>query len=156
MTHNTPLRAPSTVPRRTVLAALVSAGTAAAATGLVHWGGLDAPEQARFQFSRGTTFAEGEEARLRGFLARAVSEDRLAVVITGHSGSTGEAAANQALSARRAQIAAQTALDLGIPEARITAAGVGGAAPLPKQDGQSEREFQSTLSRVDVTLRVLR
>ena len=150
------MQAPSALPRRAILAALFSAATAAAAVGLVQYGGMDAPTRDSFQFSRGTGFAEGEQARLRGFLSPAISNDRLAVVITGHTGSAGDATANQRLSEARAATAAAIAYELGIPETQVIAAGVGGADPLPKADGTSEREYQSTLSRVDVTLRTLR
>ncbi len=150
------MRAPAVLPRRAFAAALLSGAVAAMAVGLVTWGGLDAPRTESFQFSRGVNFTEGAEAQLRGFLTPAIADDRLAVLITGHTGSLGDAAANLALSTRRAERVAEIALDLGIPQNRITAAGVGGSAPVPKSAEQSEREYQSTLSRVDVTLRALR
>ena len=156
MTQDIDRLPPARLPRRTLLATGLSALTAAAIVGLVQWGQLDAPVSESFLFSRGASFAEGEEARLRGYLSQALSDDRLAVVVTGHTGSAGNAEANQRLSVLRAETVAGIARELGIPDDKITASGVGGAAPLAKLSDQSEREYQSTLSRVDVRLLVLR
>ena len=144
------------LPRRVFLAAGLAAVTAAAATGLAVWGNLGAPETETFQFSRGASFANGEEDRLRGALTLALNDDRYAVVISGHSGTEGDAQANLELSETRAEAARAIALDLGIDPGRVTAAALGGGAPLAQEQGESDRAYQSRLARVDVTFQVRR
>lgn len=143
-------------PRRAFVAAALSALVAGGAVGLGILGGLDQPSSDQFAFSRGTAFAAGEEARLRGFLTEALADDRIMVRITGHSGVTGDAGANQTLSEDRAATAADIARGLGIANGRILAIGVGGDAPLPKEDGESDRGYQSRLARVHVALQLRR
>lgn len=141
-------------PRRLFLASVVAALAAGGATALATFGGVTAPETETFQFARGTSFATGEAARLDGYLAAALQDDRVAVVIIGHSGTQGDATANQELSLARAEAAATRAVALGISRDRITARGIGGGAPLPKASDQSDRAYESQLARVDVTLQV--
>jgi len=143
-------------PRRLFLASIVAAIAAGGATALATFGAVTAPETETFQFARGTSFATGEADRLDGYLTAAMQDDRIAVVIVGHSGTQGDATANQALSVSRAEIAAEKAVALGIPRDRITARGVGGGAPLAKDPAQSDRAYEAQLARVDVTLQVRR
>lgn len=144
------------LPRRLFLAAGLSAVTVGGATALGLLGLVSAPETQSFAFSRGTTLASGEEARLRAFLAEATRDTRYAVIITGHTGSQGDAAANLALSEERAQAVAAIAADVGLEASALTVAGVGGGAPLPRIEGQSDRAYQTALARADVTLQVRR
>lgn len=144
------------LPRRAFLAAGLSAITAAAAVALVTWGALDAPQTETFTFSRGVNLVSGEDMRLRAHLIQAVADDRLRVIITGHTGSAGDPAANLELSEDRARLVADIARELGIADSHITSAGLGGGAPLPRQTSQSDRAYQGTLARVDVTFHVLR
>ena len=143
-------------PRRLFLAAGLAALLAAGGTGLVTWGAISSPETETFRFTRGTALATGEETRLRGFLVPAIRDDRLAVVIVGHTGTQGEPAANLALSESRAEAARAIAVSAGIPTERITVTGVGGGAPLPREPGQSERAHEAELARVEITLQVRR
>lgn len=152
MTSDAPSAKAPILPRRAFGAALLSAVVAGGAVGLAYFGGLSRPDVQDFKFTRSTTFATGEEARLRGFISQALVDDRIDLVIIGHTGDVGDVAANQALSDARAQIAQGMAQDLGIPASRINAVGVGGSAPLPKQDGESARAHQARLARVTVAL----
>jgi outer membrane protein OmpA-like peptidoglycan-associated protein len=143
-------------PRRLFLAALLAAAAAGGATALAIFGSLTGATTETFRFSRGTTLGTGEEARLRGFLAAAAQDDRLAVVIIGHTGTQGDAQANIALSESRAEAVAGIARDMGIDARRIRASGAGGGAPAPREAGQSERAYETDLARADVTLQVRR
>ena len=115
---------------------------------------MSAPESQHFNFSRGVTWAAQEGQRLRGFLAGALEDERIHVTILGHTGNTGDEAANLELSAARAEIARSVAQDLGIQADRMTIQGLGGGRPLLKSDGESERAYQSRLSRVEVILQL--
>lgn len=144
------------IPRRVFIAALSSAAVAGAAVYLARAGQITSPATASFRFARGVSLAAGEEARLRAHLLEALRDDRIAVAIVGHSGTSGDAAANQQLSEARAMFAAEFAADIGIDPARIVALGVGGDAPLTRPQDMSERSWQAELARVDVTLQVRR
>ncbi|MEM8803590.1 MAG: OmpA family protein [Pseudomonadota bacterium] len=134
----------------------MSAVLAGSAVALGILGGASQVQTGSFQFSRGLSFANGDEARLRGLLAGAVADERIHVTIVGHTGSAGDDAANLELSEERADLAQTMAVTLGIPASRITARGVGGAAPLAKEDGESDRAYQSRLARVEVSLQMRR
>ncbi len=138
--------------RRVFVAAALSGLCAAAVAGLGYVGLLGAPERADFQFARGTSFAQGEEARLRAFLTPAVQDSQFHVSIIGHTGSQGDPAANLDLSEARAGLASEIAADLGIAADRIDAHGVGGASPLAREDGLSDRAYQALLSRVEISI----
>lgn len=143
-------------PRRAFVAAGISAILAAGVVAVGLPGLATKPKTQVFQFSRGTNFVQGHEEALRGFLAPALQDDRIAVVILGHTGSQGDADANQDLSDQRADVAREMALRLGIPAAQIHATGLGGSAPLAKGDDETDRAHQARLARVDVTLQVRR
>lgn len=142
------------LPRRAFVAAVFSGVTAASALALGLYGGLTTPMRAQFGFSRGVSWAAQELERLRGFLAPALEDNRIHVTILGHSGNTGDAAANLELSVARADLARTVAQDLGISADRLTVQGLGGGRPLAKMDGESARAYQSRLSRVEVTLQL--
>lgn len=141
-------------PRRLFLAAGLAAVAASGAVGLALWGQVTAPGSDSFQFARGTSFATGEADRLRAYLAAATADDRITVVILGHSGSSGDPEANMALSLERANIARDIARDLGIEGARLRVSAMGGAAPLTQESGESDRAYQARLARVEVILQV--
>ena len=142
------------LPRRAFVAAALSAVTAGSAIALGFYGGLSRPETQHFRFSRGVSWAAQDGQRLRGFLAAALADERIHVTILGHTGNSGDAAANLELSVARAEIARTVAADLGIGADRLTVQGLGGGRPLPKQQGESERAYQSRLSRVEVILQM--
>ncbi|MEM8916966.1 MAG: OmpA family protein [Pseudomonadota bacterium] len=145
---------PSLLPRRTALAVFLSGITAALGAGLIWMGLLGAPHTETFQFVRGTTFADGEADRLKGFLAPAAQDSRLAIVILGHTGQDGDPDANLALSEARAEAAVSIATSLGIPSDRVSSSGLAGSAPINRANDQSDRAFQTSLARVEVTLQV--
>ncbi len=144
------------LPRRAFFAAGLSAILAGSATTLAVIGGLSETEGGMFQFSRGVSLTSGAEVRLRGLLARALPDERVHVTIIGHTGDAGDASANLSLSEERAALALAMAEELGIARDRITSRGVGGASPLPREDGESERAYQSRLARVEVSLQMRR
>ncbi|MEM9100020.1 MAG: OmpA family protein [Pseudomonadota bacterium] len=151
--HEIKLIAPQTLPRRFLLGAAL----AGASIGLASWAGwvgsLDAPESAAFRFSRGVSFAPGEEDRLRAFLDAVAAEERFGLRIVGHSGTEGDPEANRVLSENRAETARSLALAMQIPPERILfVGGLGGAAPLAQQDEETARELQRRLARVEVTV----
>ncbi|PJI91997.1 OmpA family protein [Yoonia maricola] len=144
------------IPRRTLLAAMCSACVAGGAVYLATVGQVTAPETQIFRFVRGVSLATGEEQRLRAYLLNALRDDRMRVVIVGHSGTSGDATANQQLSEARAMFAADIATDIGIDPARVDFAGVGGFAPLARSEGVAERAWQAELARVEITIQVRR
>lgn len=143
-------------PRRMFLASVLSALVAGGAAALVSFGMITAPETDSFGFSRSTNLSIGEEARLRSFLIPAVQDERVAVIAVGHTGTRGDPAANRELSENRAAVVERLARALGIDETRIRIAGVGGSSPLPRPEGQSDRSYEGSLARVEVTLQVRR
>lgn len=143
-------------PRRLILASLLAAGLAGGAVLLGTMGYVTAPATESFRFARSAVFADGEEDQLRRFLLAAVQDDRVKVVVVGHSGTMGDAEANQKLSLSRAEAAGQIAVSLGIAADRLNVVGLGGAAPLTQAEGISDRAWQAQLARVDVTLQVRR
>lgn len=144
------------LPRRVFLAAGLAALVAGGAVALGILGQVTAPSSQEFRFARGTSFATGEEDRLRGVLTLAAQDDRITVIITGHSGTTGDADANRALSDERAALVRDIALELGVDASRLTAAGIGGGAPLAQGADEGERAWQARLARVEVSLQVRR
>ncbi|MEL7462696.1 MAG: OmpA family protein [Pseudomonadota bacterium] len=148
--------APPILPRRAFIAAGLSAALAGSLVGLGFLGQATLARSETFQFSRGLAFAAGEEARLRAYLASALADERVHVAIVGHTGEAGDLAANLALSEERAALAAAMATEMGVDLARISQAGVGGAAPLPKASEEGDRAHQSRLARVEVSLQVRR
>ena len=145
------------LPRRAVLGALLCGGVVAAAVGLAGLGAAGRPSVEAFRFSRGVAFAPGEALRLRAHLADVAAEPRLAVRITGHTGTRGSAEANLALSERRAAAALEIARAVGLPEERIRfAGGLGGTRPTPRPGGMGEREHERALARVEIAAVPLR
>lgn len=144
------------LPRRVFVASALAAIVAGGSTALVSMGGITQPTRETFRFARGTSLAPGEEERLRGFLAAALADDRVEVRIVGHTGTQGNEAANLALSQERAAAVRALAEQMGVANASISATGVGGGAPMAKSPDQSERAYEASLSRVDVTLQVRR
>lgn len=144
------------LPRRTFVVAGFSAVTAASFVSLGILGGFSRVQQGVFQFTRGLSFAAGQEARLRGLLSEALLDDRIHVTILGHTSDAGNVAANLQLSEERAALVREMAEDMGIDPDRITSNGIGSSAPLDRVDGESDRAFQLRLARVEVALQMRR
>ena len=147
-------RATPLMPRRAFFAAGLSAVLAGSAASLAVFGKMSEVQASSFQFSRGTSLVAGEEVRLRGLLSQALPDERIHVTILAHTGDAGDVAANLALSEERAAVVQSMALATGIGQDRITVHSVGGASPLPQEDGESDRAYQSRLARVEVALQL--
>lgn len=140
------------LPRRAVIGAVLVAASLGAAAALGIAGAALMPAQEDYLFSRGTGFATGEEARLKARLADLAGDDRIVLRITGHSGTQGDEAANLALSEDRAEAARAVALAAGVPVRQIAwSGGVGGGAPLSRDNDVTDRAYQSSLARVTLS-----
>lgn len=143
------------LPRRAILGAVLVAAALGGAAALGIAGAALRPSSEDFAFSRGTSFANGEEARLKARFSELAADDRIVLRITGHSGTQGDEAANMKLSDERAEAALAVARAAGFPQRRIDwVGGVGGGDPLPKVDGESDRAWQARLARVTVAWQV--
>ena len=139
------------VPRRAVLGTILGTLVMGAMVGLGKIGAIDTPETEHFRFTRGTSFAMGEEQRLRGYINQTAAEDRIVYRITGHTGTMGDEQANQDLSDDRAKVTRAILISLGVPPSRIVwAGGVGGGNPLNRNVDENERAFESRLARVEI------
>lgn len=144
------------LPRRAFLGAALSAAVVGSVSILGIIGVKAAPRAQDFRFSRGTTFDAGQQEALRHYLATVAPDARIHLLLSGHTGTQGDAEANLELSVERAEATRSIALDLGISNDRIQIAGHGGLMPLERQPEQSEREFQRSLARVTVSAQALR
>ncbi len=144
------------LPRRAFVVAALSAVTAASFISLGVIGGLSRIDQGMFQFTRGLSLAAGQESRLRGFLSDALSDERIQVIILGHTSDAGNDNANLKLSEERAALVRTIAEEMGIASDRITANGVGSSAPLDREEGETDRAFQQRMARVEVALQMRR
>lgn len=139
------------LPRRAILGGLLIAITLGGASALGQMGAVYVPKSEDFSFTRGTTFARGEENRLKAYVDPLVLDERVAFRVTGHTGTQGSESANMALSENRAQIGEDLLRIMGVPSERILwVGGVAGGAPLEKMDNESEREYERRLSRVTI------
>ncbi|MDV7144134.1 OmpA family protein [Tropicimonas sp. TH_r6] len=73
-------------------------------------------------------------------------------IVTGHTGSDGDPAANLRLSRDRANVVVQELVTAGIPEDRIVARGAAGAAPPPQQPGESSASLAARTKRAEIRL----
>lgn len=145
------------IPKRYFLGAALAACAVGGALAFGVVGALDAPDSETVRFTRGTSLAPGEDTRIAALAARVVGEPRLKVHVLGHTGEIGDAAANLALSQDRAQAVADRLIQSGIPADRVAGVdGIGGAEPLTRIDGESDREYQRRLARVTIQVFVTR
>ncbi|MGP6085757.1 OmpA family protein [Antarctobacter jejuensis] len=143
------------LPRRAVIGAVLVALSLGGAAALGIAGAALSPASDDFFFSRGTSFAKGEEARLKAKLAELAADDRITLRITGHSGTQGDDSANLDLSEQRAEAARSVARAAGFPAERVDwVGGVGGGDPLSQKDGESDRAYQAGLARVTLDWQV--
>lgn len=105
-------------------------------------------------FQRGTaTLDEEGRATLERVAQKLKRYPNYRIQIKGHTGITGEAAANLELSRERAAAVAAYLLEVYPMDAnRLRAAGYGGSQPLPREDGESDRAYGYRLPRVEVSL----
>lgn len=132
---------------------LILAVTAGASLLFNSMGQAEQPAVYHLDFRRGVQPGEGADTELARIVRDAVARDQAAIIVTGHTGTLGDTQANQALSARRAQVIEKRLTDEGVDADRITTGGVAGAEPLERRDDESDRAYQRRLARVDVTVR---
>lgn len=136
------------IKRRHFLGGGLAAAAIGSALALDLIGPVPRPEPLAVQFSRGTSLAQGEEARIAAFAARHLMEPRLQFHVTGHTGDRGDAEANTALSQQRAEVVAGLLRNAGIGQDSILAVqGVGSADPLAKDAGESDGALQRRMAR---------
>lgn len=143
------------LPFRSYVGVFLAAAVVAIATLFANLGAIGAPKADDFHFSRGVSFAPGEENRLKGYISAIAADDRIVIRITGHTGTKGDAAANTDLSDKRAMVTENIILDMGIASGRIQwAGGIGSGNPLPRDQDVNERTWERTLARVTIDTKV--
>ncbi|MCA2011736.1 OmpA family protein [Cereibacter sphaeroides] len=90
------------------------------------------------------------QANLRAVASNINSYPTSAVIIRGHTDSTGSDAYNQQLSMRRADAVAGVLISSGVPAARVQAVGMGESAPIASNDSAAGRAQNR---RVEITIR---
>lgn len=136
------------IQRRHFLGGALAAVAMGVAIALDMIGPVPRPEPLAVQFTRGTSLAPGEGARVAAFAARHLAEPRLQFHVTGHTGDRGDAQANTALAMQRAEMVAGLLKDAGVDPASILAVqGVGSADPLAKASDESDAAHQRRMAR---------
>lgn len=115
-------------------------------------GTLERPVTVTIPFERGVSIDDDAKALVALAFKESAARPDASVVVSGHTGSRGDAQANMALSERRAETIAGLLSDQGLDPDRMETAGLGGAQLLPQQEGESDRAYQRRLSRVDVLI----
>lgn len=96
-----------------------------------------------------TTF---EKAKIDAAVATLKLYPRYRLVIGGHTSTSGDKAANEALSRDRADsVARYLKVTYGIDKNRLRVVGYGGERPLPRKPGESSRTHKYRLPRVELT-----
>lgn len=105
-------------------------------------------------FQSGTAALTDEGAReIEGMAKDLALYPRYRLLVRGHTSIDGDTDANVQLSQQRADaVAEQLSRKFRIPPSRIRAMGVGGAMPLPQEEGESDRRWKGRLPRVEVLL----
>ena len=110
------------------------------------------PSTYRVGFNGGVDMAEGALPEIDRAIEDALVRDQARVVISGHTGTRGDTAANQALSEKRAEAVAGKMREGGVDEERITTLGKAGSEPLEQRPDESERAFQRRLPRAEIVV----
>lgn len=110
------------------------------------------PSTYRVLFEQGTTMEDGAEAVLARALEDAHTRHGARVVVVGHTGTRGDADANQTLSGERARVVARELVDSGIAKDRIKTLAMGGESPLERAQDESDRAYQRRLPRTEITI----
>ena len=90
------------------------------------------------------------QANLRAVAQNINSYPTSAVIIRGHTDSTGSDAYNQQLSMRRADAVAGVLISAGVPASRVQAVGMGESAPIASNESAAGRAQNR---RVEITIR---
>lgn len=115
-------------------------------------GALEQPVSIEIPFERGLNIDEEALALVPLVMKEASLRPDANIVISGHTGSRGDASANLSLSEDRASTISEMLVSLGLERDQMKAMGVGGSEPLPQGEGESDRAYQRRLSRVVVTI----
>jgi outer membrane protein OmpA-like peptidoglycan-associated protein len=105
-------------------------------------------------FQRGTaTLGDDDEQVLARMSERLRHYPNYRILVKGHTGMGGDAAANMELSKSRAQAVAGHLLSaFNIDANRVRAVGYGSSQPLPRIAGESDRAYGYRLPRVEIAL----
>jgi outer membrane protein OmpA-like peptidoglycan-associated protein len=128
-----------------VLAVIVAVG--------LDWVGRDhQPRDYTVGFARGTELSAAGERRIQQIAAAMARQPAYRAVIVGHTGTRGDPDANLTLGRERADAVAAALRDADIDTGRLETRSAGAEAPLPRREDESERGYQSRLSRAEVRL----
>jgi outer membrane protein OmpA-like peptidoglycan-associated protein len=104
------------------------------------------------EFARSDRMADDADGTIAEVAAAAKANPAVTVRVVGHTETGGDVQANIELSERRADKVRQALISDGIEGTRILASGVGGNAPLPRQDGESDAAWLRRQARVEIKL----
>jgi len=124
----------------------------AAALALDYVGRDHEPRSYRLDFVRSTQLSEQAERRIEQIAAVMARQPGYRAIITGHTGTRGDADANQELGRQRAEAVADSLTAAGVEAERLETHSAGASEPLPQRDDESDRRYQARLSRVEVDL----
>lgn len=116
-------------------------------------GQAERPGLYTIDFRRGTQTIPEAKVTLAQIVRDATVREDAAIILTGHSGTLGDAEANQTLSAERARVIEERLTAEGLDDTRIRSFGVGGNEPLERTEEEGDRAYQRRLARVEVTVR---
>lgn len=114
--------------------------------------GPSAPDRFTVKFDIGTSLDDGASAAIDAAAARLAEEPAAILVVTGHTGTSGDVDANQALSEARADAVAQRLLEAGVSDDRIVRLGAAGELPAPRDDGMSDAAYERALPRAVIVI----
>lgn len=105
-------------------------------------------------FARATAQVDTEgEAALKAVTEKLAHYPNFRLVVRGHTGTDGDAEANQALSRERAQaVSDYLQSHYGVDADRVLVLGLGSSEPLPRLPDESERAYRYRLPRVEFML----
>lgn len=115
-------------------------------------GEAERPKTYQVTFERGTRLNDAAPSTLGRVLEDALTRGDAQVIVAGHTGTRGDAEANQALAEQRAETVAEYLIEAGLDKTRIESLGVGGSQPLTQKPDESDRAFQRRLSRAEITV----
>lgn len=116
-------------------------------------GQAEQPGLYTIDFRRGTQLGVGSKTTLAQVVRDATVRDEAAIIVTGHTGTLGDAEANQALAAERARVIEERLTAEGLDATRIRALGVAGNEPLKRTKKEGDRAYQRRLARVEIMVR---
>lgn len=133
------------------LGAAIVVGTVLSGVWLHTIGSANEDYAFNINFSRGVAVDTRDMAKINEIVTLAATNSSYEIVITGHTGTTGDPAANKELSTNRAKEIEQLLRDAGVTNP-IVVVGAGGTEPLEKLNNESDRDFQARLSRATVSV----